>query len=270
MATKKISSFLFPFLIVLFTLAACVPAQPAAPAAPTLDGTMWDLAGFGAPDSLTPPVLETKLGTAGSSITLDFSGGQAGGSAGCNSYGTSYMLDGNSIQFSTEGFVTTMMFCDPPEIMDQETRFLGWMQKAETMTLEGDRLTLHTSEGDLVFEKAQRTALEDTNWQLTGIVKGDVVVSTWVDEKISIRFENGQAGGSAGCNTFSAEYILDGEKLAFGPAISTKMACEPEVNERETAFLNALAQVAGYRVERTNLTLLDAGGEELMSFYTGQ
>jgi len=193
------------------------------------------------------------------------------------------MLDGNTIHFSTEGFVSTLMFCEPPEIMDQETRFLDWMQKAETVALAGDHLTLHTSEGDLVFEKAQRTALEDTNWQLTGMeetkfpyVEGDAavgtdgVVSTWVDEKINIRFENGQAGGSAGCNTFSAEYIQDGEKLAFGPAISTKMACEPEVNERETAFLTALAQVAGYKIERTNLTLLDAGGNELMSFHTGQ
>jgi hypothetical protein len=36
--------------------------------------------------------------------------------------------------------------------------------------------------------------------------------------------------------------------------------------ERETEFLNALAQVAAYRIERGALTLLDVAGEPVLMF----
>jgi heat shock protein HslJ len=263
MTTKKLSNIIFPLLIVLLALSACTPIQPGAPTAPTLDGTMWNLTGFGSSDALTPPVTNTN-------ISLDFADGQVSGSAGCNGYGASYTLTGNAIQFSTEGFVSTLMFCDPAEIMDQEARYLDWLQKAETVALEGDQLIIHTSEGDLTFVKAQDTALEGTNWQLSGIVEGDTVASSIVDEKINIQFENGQVGGSSGCNQYFADYTLDGEKLTLGVIGGTEMACEDEIAQREVAFLTALGQVTGYQIERSTLTLLDAGGNAMMSFYAGQ
>lgn len=263
MNTKKFSTLFFPLMILLIVLSACTPLQPAAPTAPSLDRTKWDLAGFGSPDALTPPVANTHP-------TLDFADGQVGGSAGCNGYGASFTLDGNTIQFSTEGFMTTLMFCDPAEIMDQETQYLAWLQKAETVEMKGEQLIVHTSEGDLTFNKAQNTALEGTNWQLSGLIESDAVTSTLVDEKINIQFENGQVGGSSGCNQYFSDYTLDGEKLTLGVIGGTEMACEDEVSQREAAFLAALGQAAGYQIERTSLTLLDASGNDLMSFYAGK
>ncbi|GAB4578046.1 MAG: META domain-containing protein [Anaerolineales bacterium] len=262
MTTKKLSQLFFPLLIVFSLLTACVPAQPAAPVL-SLDGTQWDLVGFVTPDAMTPPVENTQ-------ITLDFADRQVGGTAGCNGYGASYTLNGNQLSFSTEGFVSTMMFCDGAGIMEQENQFLTWLPKAETVELNGDELTIHTSEGDLVFKKAQHTALEGTNWQLSGLVEGEAVSSTLVDENINIQFVGGQAAGSAGCNQFFADYVLDGQKLSLSTIGGTKMACEEDINLREAAFLHALAEVASYQLERSSLTLLDANGNMLMSFYAGQ
>lgn len=262
MNIKKQSPFVFALLTLTIVLSACAPVQPAA-SSPSLEGSMWNLSGFRTADSLIPPVSKTQ-------VTLDFEEGQVSGSSGCNGYGANYTLEGNNISFSTEGFVSTLMFCDPQEIMDQETRFLTWIQNAETVALEGEQLIIRTTEGDLVFDKAQHAALEGTDWQLNGIVEGDAVVNTVVDESINIRFENGQATGSSGCNQFFADYTLEGEKLTLSGIGGTKIACEEEVGQREATFLNALAQVAAYQIERSTLKLLDASGNALMSFSVDQ
>lgn len=262
MLNKLFSPLLLILLIVVIALSACSPAQPGSPSS-SLDGTQWNLIGFGSPDALTPPVENSHL-------TLDFADGQVSGSAGCNGYGASFTLEGDTISFSTEGFMTTLMFCEPAELMDQETKFLAWMQKAQTVEFAGTQLIIHTSEGDLTFDPAQPTALEGTNWLLSGLTEGDAVVSSATDENITIQFEGGQAAGSSGCNQFFAEYALDGEKLSLSTVGGTKIACEEEVALREATFLNALTQVVSYQIERSSLTLLDAKGTVLMSFYAGK
>lgn len=262
MINKLFSPILFVLLIVVVLLSACAPVQPASPTL-SLDGSMWNLAGFKTGETLTPPVLKTQ-------VTLDFKDGQVGGSAGCNGYGASYTLDGNTISFSTEGFMSTLMFCEPQEVMDQETRFLDWMQKATSVEMAGEQLIVHTPDGDLVFDKAQSLALEGTSWQLNGIVEGDAVVSTTVDEKINIQFQDGKATGSSGCNQFFADYKAEGDKLTLTTIGGTKIACGEEEGLRENTFLTTLPQVAGYKIERSTLTLLDANGNALMSFYAGQ
>ncbi len=53
-------------------------------------------------------------------VSLLMDGGQAGGNAGCNSYFTSYELDGSDLAFGQVG--STMMACLPP-IMDLEQAY---------------------------------------------------------------------------------------------------------------------------------------------------
>ncbi|MCB9135331.1 MAG: META domain-containing protein [Anaerolineales bacterium] len=263
---QKRSFSLILFIILILT--ACTPVQPGAPAtqpptAPALDGTKWDFGGFSTPDSLTPPVADTG-------ITLDFTGDQVGGSAGCNGYGGSYKLDGNNLTFSSEGFMRTMMFCDPQEVMDQEDKFLSWLAGAQTVALDGDHLTIHTSEGDLIFTKAQNATLEGSNWQLSSIVDENGATGTAVDQNIYIKFANGGAAGSSGCNTFTADYKLEGEKMTLTITGATRKACQEEEGKREEQFMTALQKVAGYNIERSTLSLLDTEGNLLMSFSSGQ
>lgn len=79
-------------------------------------------------------------------------------------------------------------------------------------------------------------------------------------------FEPGRAGGHAGCNRYSATYELDRNgRLAFGPAMATKMACADEGRmQAEIAFLNALAAVRGYRRAGADLHLVDEAGAVLI------
>lgn len=248
-------------LLFILMLTACTPVQPGAPAAPTLDGTKWDFGGFSTPDSMTPPVADTG-------ITLDFTSDQVGGSAGCNSYGGSYKLDGDQLSFGSEGFMRTMMFCSAPDVMDQEDKFLVWLSGAQTVVLDGDHLTIHTSEGDLIFNKAQNAMLEGVSWQLGSIVDNNGASGSVLDGNIYITFDNGQAAGSSGCNTFTADYQIQDGKMTLTLTGATRKACQEDIGKREEQFMTGLEKVAGYRIERNILSLLDSDGNPVLTFFT--
>jgi heat shock protein HslJ len=67
---------------------------------------------------------------------------------------------------------------------------------------------------------------------------------------VTITFADGNANGSAGCNTFSGSYeAADDGSLTFGPLASTMMACDDPVMTLETAYLGALGNVSSFSVE---------------------
>lgn len=73
----------------------------------------------------------------------------------------------------------------------------------------------------------------------------------------------GTLSGSGGCNTYSGTYKVDGQSLTISPLQSTMMACAtPEgVMEQEAAFLTALQSTRSYKLEGTQLDLLDEKGQ---------
>lgn len=61
-------------------------------------------------------------------------------------------------------------------------------------------------------------------------------------------YDDGRAVGRAGCNNYSSKYTRAGDSITFGPTISTKMACAPELMNLEQSYLGTLD--ATTRVER--------------------
>lgn len=204
----------------------------------------------------------------GSQITLDFDNeGQLGGSSGCNSFFGHYTIEGEALTISEVG--STMMACMDNGVMEQESAYLGALAAAESYTLSDDQLTIQTAQGELVFQTPTDQLLENVTWVLSGIVKGDAVVSTAIDSEITATFAAGTVAGSAGCNLYSAPYTMDGNTLTVGVMTSTEKACEQERNERETTYLAALQGIASYQIERDALTLFDASGNAVL-MYTAQ
>ena len=54
--------------------------------------------------------------------------------------------------------------------------------------------------------------LDGTSWELYAYRKSRPVEGT----TLTIKFEDGQVSGSAGCNSFGGSYQVNGEKIAFG------------------------------------------------------
>ena len=89
-------------------------------------------------------------------------------------------------------------------------------------------------------------ACSTTNTSLTGEWKlvsyGDVAAPTpalpGVDTSIS--FEEGQFGGTVGCNSFGGDYTLNGDQMSIGSVISTMMFCD-QTSAQESAVLAILS-----------------------------
>ena len=199
-----------------------------------------------------------------SEITAKFNeDGVLTGFAGCNSYSAGYETEGSSITVGLA--VSTEMFCAEPEgVMEQETQYLTALQDAAVYRIEGDRLEIRDADGSGVayYEAAEPAALTGIIWNLLSHNNGkEAMVSTVIGTEITANFnEDGTLSGSAGCNSYTASYKSDGEKITIGPAASTRKFCaEPEgIMEQESQYLTALENAAVYVIEGNKLEIRDA------------
>lgn len=72
---------------------------------------------------------------------------------------------------------------------------------------------------------------------------------------------------SGGCNRFMGDVILSGDTLTFPKKMAgTLMACPPEIDAQERAFLAALKDVQRFEQEGETLRLLDKEQTILLQF----
>jgi len=79
--------------------------------------------------------------------------GRFGGSGGCNSYGGTWTLDGQSLTLGE--VVSTLMACADNAAMQQETAYFAALRSVTTSQVAGDELTLDYAGGRLRFARTQ-------------------------------------------------------------------------------------------------------------------
>lgn len=234
----------------------------------SLTGQTWTLVSYADANGNMVDVLpETE-------ITAVFGDdGSLGGSSGCNSYNTTYQVDGNNISIS-EMMAATMMACPEP-IMAQETAYLANLSTATTYAISGNTLTLSDANGNpvAVFTVQEQTPLIGTNWEVLRYNNGKEAVTSVINgTTITALFdENGMVSGNASCNTYSAPYVVDGNNITISMGMSTMMACPGEgVMEQETAYLTALTTAATYSIQGDVLELRTADGALAVSYVAAE
>lgn len=116
------------------TVATLTELEPAA-----LVDTAWQLTYVNNGEGALVGIVE------GTSITATFQeDGALNGSAGCNTYMTSYEVDGDAI--SIEPAASTRMACEE-EVMDQEFAYLTALEQAASHELGVDTLTIRAADG---------------------------------------------------------------------------------------------------------------------------
>ena len=111
----------------------------------SLQSKAWSLVSYGTPGSETG-----VLG--GTSITATFSAGTVSGTSGCNSYSAGYNADDTG-NLSVGSITTTLMMCNPPERMTQESAYRNALKNATAFQLEGGTLEIMYGPGQhLLFE----------------------------------------------------------------------------------------------------------------------
>ena len=145
MQRSPIACFVVLSLVLVLGGVACGEGSPS-----SLDDTSWLLRSHGTQAAPQSP-LDDSL------ITAEFDGAEARltGSAGCNSYFTSYAVDGNGLTFSALAW-TERACLDSEGVMDQEQTYLTALGSVDRFEVVDTKLRLFYSGGVLVFE-----ALED-------------------------------------------------------------------------------------------------------------
>jgi heat shock protein HslJ len=208
----------------------------------------------------------------GSQATMTLNGGTVSGTAGCNRYSGSYVLGpGDALKFGQ--IAMTQMACAAP-VMAQEQAFATALGATASAVSTGGTLLLKDASGaDLAtFKPRESTSLTGTNWIATGINNGKGAVASVVlgTDVTAVFGTDGTLAGKAGCNDYSATYKVDGSKMTITQPVSTRMFCGGEgVMDQETAYLNALTNVATYKVDGDRLELRAADGA-LQAQYTSK
>jgi heat shock protein HslJ len=94
------------------------------------------------------------------------------------------------------------------------------------------------------------------------------MIQTLPDVKTTAEFKDGNVNGKAACNTYNGAYQVDGDRISFGPLMSTMMACEPAAMDQETGYLAALEMADTFEVQGESLKILDQHGEIVLEFVT--
>ncbi len=268
--TIVVVASLFVIAAACIITAGCIDDGSTPSPAPRLAGTAWTLGSYVAGNGTLVPALP------GTEVTASFNDdGSLTGSAGCNSYGTVYHIEGANLTIEPSG--STEMYCsEPPGIMEQENRYLTLLTEVSTWRVEGDRLILSDAEGAdlLIFAQAPEVTpapFTGTLWLLQSysIPGKEAVSSVIAGTTVTAVFSaDGNVSGSAGCNHYGGGYTLDGSNLSVSTLFTTLMYCEePEgVMEQESRYLGLLGNVSTWRVEGDRLILSDAEGADLLIF----
>lgn len=234
-----------------------------------LAGTRWAMLTYANRDGESTDALP------GREVTAEFGpDGRVTGNAGCNNYFAGYTVDGNNLTISQAG--STMMACEPPEVMEQEAAFLAALESAATFSVDGDTMAIANADGVtvLTFQFVEPAGLVGTNWVATMYNTGtEAVTSVMEGVTITAIFtEDGKMNGSAGCNSYMTTYTVDGQTISIQPPATTRKLCpEPAgIMEQETAFVTMLPQAAVYSIRGDVLELRTADGALIASFTAAQ
>jgi len=160
----------------------------------------------------------------------------------------------------------------------QADRFPASLGQVSGHSRDGDRLTLTLADaaGAMEFVAPKPVELAGTSWLVRAADNGKQgVASVLQGSRLSAAFGgDGTLSGSAGCNSYSGSYSLDGDGISVGPAaVTQKMCAQPEgVMEQEATFVAALATAATYHIEGNRLQLRTADGAlavDLVAAVTG-
>lgn len=105
--------------------------------------------------------------------------------------------------------------------------------------------------------------LNNATWELVA-VNGNVIEEPNMP---ILRFGEGNLEGKGFCNSYSAEYQVNGDALTIAPIVATEMACEDVVfNILEREYFTTLNGATRYSVDGDTLQLFDANGVVIVLF----
>ena len=112
-------------------------------------------------------------------------------------------------------------------------------------------------------ERPVQPGLAQTSWSVSEMAAGDLAPASRA--QIAFR-ENGKAGGSGGCNSFTTSYRIDPPaELSFGEIEATLRGCSADLAQQERLVFRALQDTRQYRIDGNGeLVLMAEDGAMLL------
>jgi heat shock protein HslJ len=110
--------------------------------------------------------------------------------------------------------------------------------------------------------------LTNSQWKLVSFGESGAETPVVEGPSITLEFEEeGQVGGSGGCNSYGAKYEMQGNTLTVQEITSTLMACKDEqVMEQEQQYFQALQSAASFEITGDALTIWYKDGQGRLNF----
>ena len=109
---------------------------------------------------------------------------------------------------------------------------------------------------------------EGVDWRLDALYSDGALADVPPDVEVTLLLSEGDATGSAGCNSYFGGYDIDATSLRFPePFASTREFCQGAAQVTEDAYLPLLEVVAGWTIDEAGvLSLSDASGRVTLVF----
>ena len=110
--------------------------------------------------------------------------------------------------------------------------------------------------------------LDGTSWTLVSYLLNGQAANVLDGTTITASFTKGEIAGTSGCNTYGANYTVDGNNITIEPPLGTNILCpEPQgIMEQEAAYQALLPMAATYELDAQTLVISDAEGQEILAF----
>ncbi|HET9589361.1 MAG TPA: META domain-containing protein [Anaerolineales bacterium] len=103
---------------------------------------------------------------------------------------------------------------------------------------------------------AAGVTLENIQWNLVSFGPLDTGTPVIEGSTVTLMLENGQAGGTGGCNSYGGTYTVEGGNISFDEITRTLRACADEtVTQQEDRYLQALESASRYELDGNNLRI---------------
>lgn len=219
-----------------------------------LKDTIWQLTGI-AQDGV---VIETWVDEG---ITAVFTNSQLSGSAGCNTYTSSYTQTNHTI--TIPDIATTKKRCDT-ERNQRETQFLNALTNTTSYTTTQDSLTLLDVNSNplLIFTKTPPpNPLSGVVWKLVALETPDGPLPTQ-GTLITAQFINDMVAGTGGCNPYAASYFItaDAYLLLLNDIGHGLESCANPMQQLETTFFNLMETAESFTIDNNTLTIFSQRG----------
>lgn len=272
-------------VIALVAMTACGGGDPAPGAGgedpPVAGSTTGSLAGREFWSTSIAENGQPKDLVEGTRIRLRFDDGNLGATAGCNSMGGAYSLDGQATAGApllVSGLGGTDMGCEQIR-HEQDDWLTAFLLSSPELRLDGDQLIL--ANDTTTIELLDREIadpdrrLDGTEWVVTGFVDGDTATNISVPTPATMTFDaaNNLVSGTDGCNDYAGPVeIADGSiggpvegdgEIQFGPIEGEQELCEGYEQYQPRFHAVFESGQASYVIEGPNLTITTREGSGL-------